>query len=891
MEKEVDCYSNAEKPLSLLHISLAADKIQTMDKRKNTVMGIIAHVDAGKTTLSEAMLFTSGKIKKIGRVDHRDSYLDNFALERERGITIFSKQAVMELPTRTLTLLDTPGHVDFAAETERTLPVLDCAILVISGTDGVQAHTETLWSLLKKYRVPVFIFVTKTDLPGPSREEHLKELRTRLGDGCISFSDAGDDFYEELSMLDEALMEKYLDGGEISDADISRLIAERKLFPCYFGKGIEPVEGIEEFLDGIDRLAPERDYGSDFGAKVYKIARDPQGNRLTYMKITGGELKVRTQLSYKNEKGEILEEKVNQLRLYSGIKFEPVDSAAAGQVCAVLGLTGTYPGQGLGSEKNSDAPVLEPVLAYTVILPKGVDPQVMYRKMRVLSEEDPQLNIVWNERSGIIFVRLMGRVQTEIFRSLVKERFDIDIQLDSGHIMYRETIKNKVEGVGHFEPLRHYAEVHLILEPMPLGSGIVIDTVCPEDELDRNWQRLILTHLCEKQHLGVLTGSPITDIKITLAAGRAHVKHTEGGDFRQATYRAVRQGLMNAESVLLEPYYSYSLTVPAEQIGRAISDIRTMNGTFSDPENHGDTVTITGTAPVSAMNGYMNEVVAYTRGRGRFTCSPDGYRPCKNDKAVIEKIAYEPESDLENTPDSVFCAHGGGFNVKWNAVPDYMHLESVLKPKTEHTAPVSARRNINIDERELEAIMEREFGPIRRPEYKTAFKNEAPKEITLAPAKKEYIIVDGYNVIFAWSELKKLAEDRLDLARSRLMNILSNYGGFTKSEITIVFDAYRTPGNEGSHSDYHNIHVVYTKDGETGDAYIERIANDIGKNYSVRVITSDNLIRLSALRSGVLRTSSKEFEGEVDWVLGQIDAVLNKTNEKAHLTKLKDGKQ
>lgn len=860
-------------------------------QKPNICVGVLAHVDAGKTTLSEAMLFTSGKIKKLGRVDHRDSYLDNFTLERERGITIFSKQAVMELPGRTLTLLDTPGHVDFAAETERTLPVLDCAILVISATDGVQAHTETLWSLLKKYKVPVFIFVSKTDLPCPDREELMNELRTRLGDGCIDFTARGEDFSEEISMLDEELMEKYLDGSEPTDGDISRLIRERKLFPCYFGKGIEPVMGIEELLDGIDRLAPLGEYSEDFGAKVYKIARDAQGNRLTYMKITGGELKVRAQLSYKNEKGELLEEKVSQLRLYSGIKFEPMDCAKAGQVCAVLGLTGTYPGQGLGCEKNADAPVLEPVLSYTVMLPKGVDPQVMYRKMRVLSEEDPQLNIVWNERSGSISVRLMGKVQTEIFRSLVKERFDTDIQLDAGHIMYRETIKNKVEGVGHFEPLRHYAEVHLILEPLPLGSGIVIDTVCPEDELDRNWQRLILTHLCEKQHLGVLTGSPITDIKITLAAGRAHVKHTEGGDFRQATYRAVRQGLMNAESVLLEPYYSYSLTVPSEQIGRAISDIRTMNGTFSDPENHGDSVTITGTAPVSAMNGYMNDVAAYTRGRGRFICSPDGYRPCKNEKAVIEEIAYEPESDLDNTPDSVFCAHGGGFNVKWNEVQGYMHLESVLKPREKREITTPVRRNISIDDRELEAIMEREFGPIRRPEYKSAFKNEAPKEVTLAPAKKEYIIVDGYNVIFAWSELKKLAEDRLDLARSRLMNILSNYGGFTKNEITLVFDAYRTPGNEGSRSDYHNIHVVYTKDGETGDAYIERMANDIGKNYSVRVITSDNLIRLSALRSGVLRTSSKEFEGEVDWVLGQIDAVLQKTNDKAHLTKLKDGKQ
>lgn len=860
------------------------------NNKKNTVTGIIAHVDAGKTTLSEAMLYLSGKIKKLGRVDHRDCYLDTHELERARGITIFSKQAVMTLENTNVYLLDTPGHADFSAEAERTLQVLDYAVLVISGTDGVQAHTETLWRLLRRYELPCFIFVTKMDLPGPGKENIMEDLRRHLSDNCVDFSSRDGDFYERLAMCDEAAMEKYLELGSLDDGDISAMINGRSLFPCFFGSGLK-AQGVEELLSALDRYCSGRQGGDEFAARVYKIGRDAQGNRMTYMKITGGSLKVRKPIKYTSEDGSEKEEKVNQIRFYSGVKYETADSAAAGQVCAVMGFSGTYPGQGLGAEADAEAPVLEPVLSYRLILPPGADPALALPKLMQLQEEDPQLHILWNERTKDISVQLMGRVQTEILKSLVKERFDLDIALDAGRIMYRETVANKVEGVGHFEPLRHYAEVHLLIEPLPHGSGIVLDSCCGEDELDRNWQRLILTHLAEKKHLGVLTGSPLTDVKISLASGKAHVKHTEGGDFRQATYRALRQGLMQAESVLLEPYYAYSLEVPPEQVGRAISDLRTMGGEFSAPEDSGGMLRIEGSAPVSAMNGYLNELAAYSHGRGRLFCRPDGYKPCKNSSAVIEELAYDAESDTENTADSVFCAHGAGFNVKWDKVSEYMHLESCLKPKREVVPPPpSARRSFDIDERELEAIMEREFGPIRRREYRAPQRNEA---VQAKPAinKKEYIIVDGYNVIFAWSALKELARDNMELARGRLMDALSNYCGFTRAELVLVFDAYRTPGNPGSKTDYHNIHVAYTKDGETADAYIERIANDIGKNYSVRVISSDNLIRLSALRSGVLRTSSKEFEGEVDWVLGQIQEVLRRSNLDAHRTRIKDGKQ
>ncbi|MBQ7896037.1 MAG: NYN domain-containing protein, partial [Oscillospiraceae bacterium] len=783
--------------------------------------------------------------------------------------------------------------VDFSSEMERSLQVLDFAILVISGTDGVQAHTETLWRLLKQYNVPCFVFITKMDLNGCNREALLQELAKRLDSGCIDFSRKDDAFYEQLAMCSEEVMEKYLEDGQVSDEDIAALVMDRKLFPCFFGSGLK-LEGVEELLRAMDTFVKCPEAKDEFAAKVYKIARDAQGNRLTYMKLTGGELKARMPIKYKNEKGEDLEEKVNQIRLYSGIKFDAVDSVSHGQVCAVTGLSGTYPGQGLGAEKDSTGPVLEPVISYTIKLPQQADPRVVLPKLMLLQEEDPQLHIEWNERSREISVQLMGKVQTEIFKSLVKERFDLDIELDSGHIMYRETIADTVEGVGHYEPLRHYAEVHLILEPMPQGSGIVLDSSCSEDALDRNWQRLIFTHLLEKQHLGVLTGSPITDVKITLAAGRAHDKHTEGGDFRQATYRAVRQGLMQAESVLLEPYYSFIMEVPAEQIGRAISDVRTMNGNFSSPEDAGDGfMRIEGSAPVAAMNGYMAEIVSYTHGKGRFSCRPDGYRPCKDQQKIVDEIGYEAESDVDNTPDSVFCAHGAGINIKWNEVHEYMHLESCLRKTAEPeiVAP-SIRRSVNIDDRELEAIMEREFGPIRRKEYKSAERNEAPDlQRNIGSIKKEFLIVDGYNLIFAWDELKKVGEDSMDVARKMLIDMLVSYCGYTNTEMLLVFDAYKTAGGTGYKEEYHNLRIAFTKDGETADAYIERIANDIGTNYSVRVITGDSLIRLSTLRSGVLNSSSRAFRGEVEAVLSQIEGVLQKSNEFAHSTRLKDGKQ
>lgn len=858
--------------------------------KRHISVGLLAHVDAGKTTLSEAMLYLSGRIKKLGRVDHRDSFLDNHELERTRGITIFSKQAVMELENSTVTLLDTPGHADFSTETERTLQVLDCAVLVISGTDGVQAHTETLWELLKRYSLPVFVFVSKMDLPVCDESRLMEELRTRLGENCVNFTHKSADFGESLALCSESAMEEYLDYGEVGNEKISELIKKRELFPCFFGSGLK-TDGVEELLCALDALAPTSDYGESFGARVYKISRDAQGNRLTSVRITGGTLSVRDRLEYIDENGNELTEKISGIRVYSGAKFENAETVTAGRICTLLGLSGTYPGQGLGAVSAFDSPLLAPVMSYRVILPDGVDPRVMLPKLRQLQEEDPQLHVLWNERSREISVRMMGAVQGEIFKSLVSERFDTDIELGSGHIMYRETIKNKVEGVGHYEPLRHYAEVHLFLEPLERGSGVVFDTICPEDELDRNWQRLILTHLQEKSHLGVLTGSPVTDIKITLVSGRAHLKHTEGGDFRQATYRAVRQGLMQAESVLLEPYYSFFIEVPPEQIGRAISDVRAMNGTFSSPSDVNGFMRIEGSAPVSAMNGYLNELTAYTHGRGRFGCRVEGYRPCHDAQRVIEEACYDPEADIDNSPDSVFCAHGAGFNVKWNEVPEYMHLESCLRAEKPEEQPAVRRRSLDIDERELESIMEREFGPIRRRSYSEAVRNEAPAAVNLISNKKEYIIVDGYNVIFAWDGLRELARDNLELARARLMDMLSNYCGYTKSELVLVFDAYRTPGNPGKRTDYHNIHVAYTADGETGDAYIERLANDIGKNYSVRVVTSDNLIRLSALRSGVLRTSSGEFRGEVEWVLDRIGDVLKKTNEGAHTVKLKDGKQ
>ena len=816
-------------------------------------------MDAGKTTLSEALLYVSGARRTLGRVDHKDAFLDTHSLERARGITIFSKQALLETANRSITLVDTPGHVDFSAETERTLPILDCAVLVISGTDGVQAHTLTLWRLLERYHVPTFLFVNKMDLPGTEREALLRQLQEQLSPGCVDFGADFSAIAENAAMCDDALLENYLESGTVTEGNLRGLIAKRKLFPCCFGSGLK-LEGVEEFLEVLDKYAPETDYPAEFAAKVYKISRDPQGSRLTWLKVTGGTLKVRSVLNYVNQKGERREEKAVQLRVYSADKFTAPDEVAPGQIAAVTGLSETYAGQALGAEPAGQAYALEPVMTYRVNLPKGADPAVALPKLRQLEEEDPQLHLLWE--NGQIHVQIMGKVQLEIFRSLVQQRFGLDITLDDRRIFYKETIETTVEGVGHFEPLRHYAECHLLLEPLPRGSGLVFDTACPLDVLDVNYQRLILTHLEEKVHRGVLTGAPITDMKITLLVGKAHLKHTEGGDFRQATYRAVRQGLMQAKSVLLEPWYDFALTCPTEQIGRAITDIRAMGGEFDAPESVGNLSTLKGLVPASEVRDYAETVAAYTQGRGRLQLSLHGYAPCHNTEDVVSEMGYDPEADLENTPDSVFCAHGAGFNVKWDQVKDYMHLESGLK---EEKAPQIITRNVRVDDRELEKIMEREFGPIRRPLYNVKSSNRpATEEIVIRAPKQKYLIVDGYNIIFAWEDLAEQARSDLDAARRQLCDSLSSYAGFTKCRLVVVFDGYKQKGNPGEKSQFHNIQVVYTKEGETADAYIEALAYEIGSNYAVRVASSDALVQLSSFRSGVLRMSARELREEVE---------------------------
>ncbi len=828
-------------------------------KKAPCSIALLAHVDAGKTTLSEALLYVSGARRTLGRVDHKDAFLDTHSLERARGITIFSKQALLETANRSITLVDTPGHVDFSAETERTLPILDCAVLVISGTDGVQAHTLTLWRLLERYHVPTFLFVNKMDLPGTEREALLRQLQEQLSPGCVDFGADFSAIAENAAMCDDALLENYLESGTVTEGNLRGLIAKRKLFPCCFGSGLK-LEGVEEFLEVLDKYAPETDYPAEFAAKVYKISRDPQGSRLTWLKVTGGTLKVRSVLNYVNQKGERREEKAVQLRVYSADKFTAPDEVAPGQIAAVTGLSETYAGQALGAEPAGQAYALEPVMTYRVNLPKGADPAVALPKLRQLEEVDPQLHLLWE--NGQIHVQIMGKVQLEIFRSLVQQRFGLDITLDDRRIFYKETIETTVEGVGHFEPLRHYAECHLLLEPLPRGSGLVFDTACPLDVLDVNYQRLILTHLEEKVHRGVLTGAPITDMKITLLVGKAHLKHTEGGDFRQATYRAVRQGLMQAKSVLLEPWYDFALTCPTEQIGRAITDIRAMGGEFDAPESVGSLSTLKGLVPASEVRDYAETVAAYTQGRGRLQLSLHGYAPCHNTEDVVSEMGYDPEADLENTPDSVFCAHGAGFNVKWDQVKDYMHLESGLK---EEKAPQIITRNVRVDDRELEKIMEREFGPIRRPLYNVKSSNRpATEEIVIRAPKQKYLIVDGYNIIFAWEDLAEQARSDLDAARRQLCDSLSSYAGFTKCRLVVVFDGYKQKGNPGEKSQFHNIQVVYTKEGETADAYIEALAYEIGSNYAVRVASSDALVQLSSFRSGVLRMSARELREEVE---------------------------
>ena len=851
--------------------------------QKQIVLGILAHVDSGKTTLSEAMLYRAGAIRKLGRVDHGDAFLDTDSLEKARGITIFSKQALLTAGNTAITLLDTPGHVDFSTETERTLQVLDYAVLVVSGTDGVQSHTETLWRLLRRYHVPTFVFVNKMDLPGMTREQLLTQLNHRLGEGFVDFGAEPAARNEALALCDEQLMEKMLDAGTLTDADIIPAVARRHVFPCWFGAALR-LDGVDALLDGLDRCTRPAPALHAFGARVFKVSQDEQGTRLTWLRVTGGELKVKALLTGEAD-GEPWAEKANQLRLYSGAKYTLTEVIGPGQVCAVTGLTHAKPGTGLGAERDSDVPVLEPVLSYQVLLPEGADVHAALGKLHRLEEEEPQLHVVWNETLGEIHVQLMGEIQLEVLRSLLAERFGLAVEFGPGGILYKETITEPMEGVGHYEPLRHYAEVHLKLEPLPRGSGMQFAADCREEVLDKNWQRLVLTHLEEKQHLGVLTGSPLTDVKITLIAGRAHLKHTEGGDFRQATYRAVRQGLMLAKSQLLEPWYAFRLEVPAENIGRAMSDIQRMEGTFDPPESGEETAVLTGFAPVSTMRSYPMEVVSYTRGRGHLSLTLDGYRPCHNAQEVIAAIGYEPEHDLDNPADSVFCAHGAGFVVPWDQVRSHMHVDSSwgksTRPEQEAAVPqhrAMAYRATLEEDAELLKIFERTYGPIKRDPlaaFRPVQKRERPdfaaEQWEIAP---EYLLVDGYNIIFAWDELNALSKESLDAARHKLMDILCNYQGFQKCVLILVFDAYRVPGSPGSIEQYHNIHVVYTKEAETADMFIERVTHEIGRNRRVRVATSDGMEQIIILGHGALRVSARMFHEEVQNVEKQIRALV-----------------
>lgn len=871
---------------------------------KQITMGILAHVDAGKTTLSEGILYTCKAIRKLGRVDHQDAFLDTNTLERNRGITIFSKQAECTLGEFGITLLDTPGHVDFSAEMERTLQVLDYGILVISGADGVQGHTETLWRLLSRYQIPVFLFINKMDQPGTDRETLLVELKEKLDTNCVDFSadQTSEDWKEQVAVCDEQVMEAYLEEEEISRVQIQKMIWERKLFPCYFGSALK-LTGVKEFLEDLKLRIRESSYPESFGAKIYKITRDSQGERLSHMKITGGALKVKSVLSNgkPGESGEdIWQEKVNQIRIYSGEKYTMVSEVKAGTVCAVTGLTATYPGQGLGSEQASDMPVLEPVLSYRIGLPEEVNGHQALLQLRQLEEEEPLLHIVWNGTLGEIYAQVMGEVQIEILKSLIKERFGMTVTFDEGNIVYKETILEPVEGVGHFEPLRHYAEVHLLLEPGETGSGLIFAADCSEDVLDRNWQRLILTHLEEREHKGVLIGAPITDMKITLLTGRAHIKHTEGGDFRQATYRAVRQGLRKAKSQLLEPYYEFRLEVPSEQVGRSMTDIQKMLGEFDPPKTEGEMTVLTGSAPVVTMRDYQKEVISYTSGRGRLSCTLKGYYPCHNQEEVVEAVGYDPEADLENPTGSVFCAHGAGFVVNWDQVEDYMHVESGWNApagqETKPEKPVTAKNwkeeneKYLATEKELEEIFERTYGPIRKlgeePPAGRSVKgwkksrrdplegygksSSDYKQKKTPDGEKEYLLVDGYNIIFAWEDLKELAAVNIDGARERLMDILCNYQGFKKSTLILVFDAYKVKGNPGSVETYHNIHVVYTKEAETADQYIEKTVHEIGRKYRVTVATSDQLEQVIILGQGGQRMSARELLEDVIEVSHQI---------------------
>ena len=883
---------------------------------KKLVIGILAHVDAGKTTLSEELLYLCGEIRKIGRVDHGDAFLDTYELEKERGITIFSKQALLKTENMEVTLLDTPGHVDFSAEMERTLQVLDYAILVINGMDGVQSHTMTLWRLLERYQIPTFLFVNKMDQQGTDHDALLNDLKQHLHENCVDFGRTQDTDYgmyeltpeqlENIAVCEEDLLETYLETDIVEDRDIVRLIVQRKIFPCYFGSALKE-KGVKDFWNGVQKYTAEPKRPMEFGAKVFKIARDEQGNRLTYMKITGGNLKVKTLLS-SNSNGQSLpgrkaeeaawEEKADQIRLYSGAKYELTSEAEAGTVCAVTGLTRTYPGEGLGIEQESELPILEPVLNYQIILPDDCDPHQMLQKLRQLEEEEPQLHILWDSQFSEIHAQLMGEVQIEILKKLIWDRFHVAVEFGAGSIVYKETVAEPVEGVGHFEPLRHYAEVHLLIEPGEPGSGCQFFTACSEDVLARNWQRLILTHLEEKEHIGVLTGSPLTDVQITILTGRAHAKHTEGGDFRQATYRAVRQGLRKARNILLEPYYEFRLEVPAEMIGRAMADVQKMQGTFDAPEVEGKTAILKGTAAVAQMRDYQKEVVSYTHGTGKLFCSLKGYAPCKNQDEVVQNIGYDPEADLENPTGSVFCAHGAGFVVPWDQVEAYMHLQSgvdmdeldseswyedVESAQNPGTAVDNANISGNIsgkngkfsysgsyeEEEELQAIFERTFGPMKRD--RTAFQKKTVHSSTPAtryragkPRQEEYLLVDGYNIIFSWEELNELAKENIHAACDKLMDILSNYQGYRKCTLILVFDAYKVEGHVEEIITYHNIYVVYTKEAETADQYIEKTVHRIGRQYQVTVATSDGLEQVIIMGQGAHRISAQGLKKEIE---------------------------
>ena len=836
---------------------------------KNVIIGITAHVDSGKTTLAEAMLYTSGAIRSLGRVDRGNSTLDTNSIERERGITIFSSQAEFTVDDTMFTLLDTPGHVDFSAETERTMQVLDYAVLVISGTDGVQSHTTTLWKLLRKYNIPVFVFVNKMDLIGADKAHLIDRLRKELSDRCVDFTGDFDNIDEDCATCCEELMEQFIETGSLSKESISAAIENRQIFPCFFGSALK-MQGVEEFISVLCRYTSGKAYGESFGAKVYKISYDAKGSRLTHMKITGGVLKMRDDMSYSDQDGNVVNAKVSSIRFYTGEKFRTSESAEAGMVCAVTGLTGTYAGQGIGAENDSDEAALEPVMTYRVSLPEDKNVCEALKELRILEDQDPQLHILWNEQNREIHIQLMGAVQTEVLTKLIADKFGFDIQFMDGAVTYRETIRDTVEGVGHYEPLRHYAEAHILLEPLPQGSGIVIDTVCPEDELDRNWQRLILTHVKEKTHLGVLTGSPVTDIKMTLVKGKAHLKHTEGGDFRQATYRAIRQGLRMAESVLLEPYYDYELEVPTENVGRAISDLQRMCASFDTPETIGESSVIRGSAPVAEMNSYQADIIAYTHGKGKLSLSLGGYKECHNADEVISSIGYSADNDTENSADSVFCSHGAGYLVKWNEVYDHMHLPLSLDENEDDEAPEArknkAQRFIEkaVSDEELMEIFERTYGKINRDSHKAFKKTKAvsidDKKVRLPKYEgPDYLLVDGYNIIFAWEDLKKIAGDNLDAARGELINRMCNYQGYAGCELILVFDAYRVKGKHREVEKYCNINIVYTKESETADSYIERVSHELSKKHKVRVATSDGLEQMIILGNGDMRISATEF--------------------------------